>query len=474
MNKIYKNNIIIGLCAVVLLMAIGFAAYSQRLEIEDTATSTSEWNVYIKSVEATNIVGKASGSGLVTDRETATLTTTLVSPGDFVTYTITVANDGNIDAVLDVITLSASNNDSVIKYSYTGIIEDENLFAKTEKSFTVTVEYDPEKTGTATESQKKNNLTLDLDYVQKGTETITPKVPTLNLNGVNVPVVTSGDGLYVDSIDTDRYIYRGDAPNNYIWLDLNDDGEKTDEENYRIVSVESDNTIKVIAQNSVVSTIWDSSGNRESSGYSHYTYSNAWGSNTTTYDSSGLNLVTQMAREIGGDLYDLPTTEAYLNKYLNTTFFSSIDTNFQSKIETKSFNVGLLSNTSGQTLETDLLQEAAYKWKGKIALINATDYVKASTNSKCVSVYEYMYNSDCFRDSDQSNYLYLSENEWLLSPRSSKLSNYAWYITDTSGRLYCTDTLIFKKRNVRPSFYLTSNIVLRGEGTETEPYVIVS
>jgi len=173
-----KNNIIIGLCAVVILMGIGFAAFSQRLEIGDTTVTNSDWNVYIKSAVAGTPVGGATGSAQVVDRASAKLTANLQSPGDSVTYTITVANDGNIDAVLDLITLSASNNDSVIKYSYSGIVEDEELLAESEKSFTVTIEYDSTKTGTVTEEQKQNTLTLDLDYVQKGNETVTPTEPT--------------------------------------------------------------------------------------------------------------------------------------------------------------------------------------------------------------------------------------------------------------------------------------------------------
>jgi len=106
-----KNNIIIGLCAIVVLMGIGFASFSQRLEIGDTTVTNSDWNVYIKSVVAGTPVGGATGSAQVVDRASAKLTANLQSPGDSVTYTITVANDGNIDAVLDLITLSASNSD---------------------------------------------------------------------------------------------------------------------------------------------------------------------------------------------------------------------------------------------------------------------------------------------------------------------------------------------------------------------------
>lgn len=167
-----KTNIIISLVALILLMGIGFAAFSANLKIADTTVTNSDWNVYIKSVTAGTPVGKATGSGQVVDRQTAKLTANLSSPGDSITYTIIVANDGNIDAVLDLITLSATNSDSVIKYSYSGITNDEELAAKGEKSFTVTIEYDPLKTGNVTDAQKQNTLTLDLDFVQKGNETL--------------------------------------------------------------------------------------------------------------------------------------------------------------------------------------------------------------------------------------------------------------------------------------------------------------
>ena len=115
------------------------------------------------------------------------------------------------------------------------------LLAKTETSFTVKIEYDSTKTGTVTEAQKQNTLTLDLDYVQKGTETIVIKPSsTLSLGGVDVGVYADGsgvDGLYTDPVETGRYVYRGADQDNYIWIDLNWDTSKTDKETYRIMSV---------------------------------------------------------------------------------------------------------------------------------------------------------------------------------------------------------------------------------------------
>jgi len=491
-----KNNVIIGLCAILILMGIGFAAFSQRLQIGDTTTTSSDWNVYIKSAVAGTPVGDATGSAQVVDRASAKLTANLSSPGDSVTYTITVANDGNIDAVLDLITLSASNSDSVIKYSYSGIEEDEELLAQTEKSFTVKIEYDSTKTGTVTDAQKQNTLTLDLDYVQKtsGGGSSSGGTSTATVGGNQVALATNGDGLYTDPVETGRYVYRGAEPDNYIWLDLNGDEAKTDNETYRIMSVESDGTIKVVAQNSLgnipfdpgYSTVIDgvtsassTEGTRYSSTSTDYCYRssassyngcNAWGSSTTTLDSLE-NSVTVMPREAGGSTtYTLPSTEAYLNTYLNTTFLSSVDTDLQNKIATHTFNVGPLKDVSGQTLETDISQESAYKWSGKIGLMNATDYVRASTNTACISAYEYWDTSDCYNNSDTHNYLFHSAEAWTMSPRSRSNSLFVW-IVYSAGKMG-SNNAFSSNYGVWPSFYLTSDISLSGEGTSGEPYEI--
>jgi len=279
-------------------------------------------------------------------------------------------------------------------------------------------------------------------------------------------VVTSGDGLYKDPVEAGRYVYRGADPDNYIWLDLNGDTSKTDNETYRIMSVEADDTIKVVAQNSIGNMAWDATGNRTASGYCSSTYCNAWGSSTTTLDANGNN-VTVMPREAGSTTtYALPTNEASLNTYLNTTFLNSIDSELQSKIATHTYNVGHLKYTSGQTLATDISQESAYKWRGQIALINATDYVRASLNSNCTGVNA---SSGC----GTSNYLSNSVYEWTLSPCTYSVFGRVSviFIIDKNNGFNMWDVDDYSN-NVFPVFYLTSDIKLSGEGTSGEPYEI--
>ena len=61
MSKQKKRNIIIySLCAVLLLMTAGYAAFNTLLNINGTTSITSNWDIKITSITSKDIVGKAS------------------------------------------------------------------------------------------------------------------------------------------------------------------------------------------------------------------------------------------------------------------------------------------------------------------------------------------------------------------------------------------------------------------------------
>ena len=100
MSKSKKRNIIIGgLCAIVLLMAVGYAAFQTVLNIQGTSNITSSWNVKITNVTSKNIKGTASNNGDPSfENLSATFKTNLQAPGDSIEYDITVTNNGNLFA----------------------------------------------------------------------------------------------------------------------------------------------------------------------------------------------------------------------------------------------------------------------------------------------------------------------------------------------------------------------------------------
>lgn len=107
----HKNALIGALLAVVFVMAVGYAAFAQLLTINGTASITSTWDVHFdptlttsNSVTAANSSdGSTSATGTIayndnTTPTVATLTATLVSPGDTVTFTVKPTNYGSLSA----------------------------------------------------------------------------------------------------------------------------------------------------------------------------------------------------------------------------------------------------------------------------------------------------------------------------------------------------------------------------------------
>ena len=123
-----KKNLqmgIIGVLAVaVLFMAIGFAAYSQTLNIDgDVTVKASKWSIHWDTSSyqlSSGSVQLAGESGLPTLSNTdVSFATTLAKPGDYVEFSIDAVNDGTIDANLTGITMTSSVNQPYLSYQIT-------------------------------------------------------------------------------------------------------------------------------------------------------------------------------------------------------------------------------------------------------------------------------------------------------------------------------------------------------------------
>ena len=144
LNRTQRNYIIIGLCAILLIMVVGYAAFQSQLKISGTSNIVSNFLVKIINIEVSNIVGGAQDKSEVTTHTdtTATFGTTLQSPGDSITYNITIENQGTIDAVLKTITKTDTSN-SAILFTISGVNEGAPLNAGELVTMQVTVTYNP-------------------------------------------------------------------------------------------------------------------------------------------------------------------------------------------------------------------------------------------------------------------------------------------------------------------------------------------
>lgn len=178
------KNIIIGvLIAVIFVMGLGYAAFTQQLTINGTAEVTTNWDVHIKSIvpdsvassvnEGDSVRYTTAGSiyARVVDPNTAEFSSSLISPGDRVIYNVTIENSGDLDAKIadgGVIfsDLTSNSNDAII-YSYSGI-NPGTVISKNggTNQFTVSVTYNSNYSGQPSSEQLTKKLMMILNYVQ--------------------------------------------------------------------------------------------------------------------------------------------------------------------------------------------------------------------------------------------------------------------------------------------------------------------
>ena len=96
-NSTQRNYLIIGLCAILVIMGVGYAAFSSQLKITGTSNIDSTWSVKIISITPTDIIGEAKDKPEVTTYTdtTATFGTSLKLPNDSITYNIVIENQGS-------------------------------------------------------------------------------------------------------------------------------------------------------------------------------------------------------------------------------------------------------------------------------------------------------------------------------------------------------------------------------------------
>lgn len=241
-------------------------------------------------------------------------------------------------------------------------------------------------------------------------------------------IVTSGDGLYKDEYEKERYIYRGANPNNYIIFN----GEL-----WRIISIESDKTIKIVKENIIREDAWD------------------------TIDKSN---------------WARPAT---LNTYLNSTYYNTLNEFSKKLIVTHNWNIGPSTNPNNN-IETTKNEEKSITYKNNIGLITISEYLQATLNTSCDNL-NLAENNDCsswitfgIPSGDVNNY------NWTLTASTYNdvwYKNYIYYFAASSSSNYGeigAANSSFTGSGALPVVYIKQGIKLFGTGEKTNPYVIIS
>ena len=285
--------------------------------------------------------------------------------------------------------------------------------------------------------------------------------PYTEIGGIKVNIVTDGNGLYEDECEDGRYVYRGKEPNNYI---------RFNDELWRIIAKESDDTYKIITNNSIGSMQWDTIDNRNNDNNSYCNIDNTYIEITKYW---GCNAWAAVAGDfVNGQYHGTVTTDATLNTYLNTEYYTSLS-NDKSYIINHLFNVGEVDRNS---LEGLCESEANITWNGKVGLMNLSDYLKASTNEECISYADSRLGNAC--SYENGNYLdELKTESWTINHYDytlNKIYSSGVHTVSYTDEGMCSGYYSTSYYQVRPVVFLSSMITLEGEGTINNPFVITN
>jgi len=481
--KVKPEKILVGtiIVSVFLMLGIGYALLSQTLQINGTANITSKWKILFTSAEEKEMNNATTQLKEITDDTTLTLNVELTQPGATATYDVVVANQGDLDAVLSKIEGVEETNNSdplPIKVHLENIAEGDPLLKSEEKTFQVIVEWDASVDFNETNMSKEIEITLTYEQSDGGVPVIpTPGEDGVNMGGQNVELVSSGDGLYEDSYESGRYIYRGQSPNNYVQFN---------NELWRIIAKETDGTYKIIRdellpQNAGYTTIaFDTVGYRS---YENNTYCTNLQS---SYDSCGVyGKVSGTYSRPDGKFSGTVTEDSSIADYLNGEYYNGLTPIARAQIQQHVYYIGPVEyydQTGNDSISKNIAGEKMNTWTGNIGLVNVSDVLKASTNPACTSVTD-QYNQlmDSGTSTCNSNYLVDSPDQtayWTINNavwESDDSSYGVWDAAQDGGvaGLGRSNASYDAFDGARPVLYLRSNIQFTsGNGTKSQPFQI--
>ena len=234
------------------------------------------------------------------------------------------------------------------------------------------------------------------------------------------PIVDTGDGLYADEYEEGKYTYKGANPNNYVTFNNEKSG-------WRIISLNSDGTIKIMKDDSIGDIAWDTLG--------------SYGNNNWARPAS-------------------------LNTYLNGDYYNSLASTAQSQIVEASYYAGAVTYLNND-MQDQIRDEKAVTSKVKVVLPTLSEYIRAGSNKSCKTFSTYQSNYSTCKNSD---WMYINDYWRTLSPFSGDSSGVFSVDSDGYVRSYNAHNTGLA---VRPTVTLSSEVqITGGTGTESDPYTL--
>ena len=298
-----------------------------------------------------------------------------------------------------------------------------------------------------------------------------------------------------DNTTENNLRYVGSNPCNYVYFNCDNYDKQTQSscELWRIVSV--GDSIKIVKNESIGSSSWDSSrsdepdvssGKTDVSGFNDWRYADLmktlndnYSSNETKNNKGEVKIANNSLywdRKNGlcsmGNSNDLQSCN-YQTKGLKDSTKKFIDTKVwhtggTEYIASNGYGYGNVDNIFAKERGNKTWTGRESTWTGKVALLYPSDYVYATDDNTCLNSLPHNWNetnnSNCL-----NNYLNKGVDYWTIQPLF-KNHHYVLYI-NSNGQL--KDINASKIFNIYPSVYLVDGVLLKsGNGSVENPYQI--
>lgn len=278
-------------------------------------------------------------------------------------------------------------------------------------------------------------------------------ITSIKIGRQDVSIVDNGSGLYIDEFNNKKYIYRGNDPKNYV---------KFNGDIWRILSVDNEGNIQIILNDVLNARPFDSKGNRDKNSstpagsYCKEAYEgcNAFAANEHV-NGKPKNITN-------GNFLGEVTEDSEILTYLNGEYLKSLPSKY---IISHDFSIGGADLYA--TMKQLVTTEGRLQWNGKVGLITVSDYLKASTGKKCDTIENVGAN---YTNCSQNNWMYLNGKTWTTASSHLNSSTYLWYIDDEG---YMNGMPANEAHGIRPTLYLSSDVVFKGDGSSKDPFQIV-
>ncbi len=144
MNKLSKQNkIIVGVLSLFLILIVGYAIFSESINIGGTASASGDFNIIFNSVGTIKEEGSSGATATISSNKKSltVMVPKLEYPSAYVEVPVVIKNAGSVTAkIVGIETVGLDTTD--IKVTYSGIAQNDRIAANEEKNIKIKVTWD--------------------------------------------------------------------------------------------------------------------------------------------------------------------------------------------------------------------------------------------------------------------------------------------------------------------------------------------